>query len=1052
MRVIRAWSVSPTIRSALAVAAFIAAPALAQSQQATVSGKISAAGTAQPLVEARVQVVGQSIVGSASADGRYTLRGVSPGTIEIRVIRVGYVEQKKSVTVPPGGSVTLDFTMETAIVKLQEVVTTATGEQRKVELGNTVAVIDVARRVEETPIHSMNDLLVAKAPGVAVLPGNMTGAGAQIRIRGLNSVTRSNAPIYIIDGVRMDGGTGNISVGGTSSSRLGDLSPDEIESIEIVKGPSAATLYGTDAANGVIVISTKKGRPGNTRWTWNAEQGVVQDKNEYPKTWAEWGHTTTGNTTQIARCINVTLADGSCKMDSLTFSHQIRDSRYSPIATGKRSQYGMQINGGNDAIRFFVSGNLEDEIGPIKMPGLDVKYLDSTKVGVRDEWMHPEALQHSNFRANLSGSFTPKLDMQVQSAFIKSDFRLPQVDNNVNSFYYNAYTNQGHNYIVNGTNGLNYSGISSIGEPLHGWAQFTPADIFQRTALEGVQRFIGSTTANWRPMAWLQNDGTVGVDFAADNTFSLQRLNEGPDFGTQRLGAITDRRDMTRIFTATVRSTATWNANAWANLRTTVGADYGNNETEFSNANSTQLAPGGQTVGSGAVKGASNQSPTATKTLGYYAQEQLALRDRLFLTGAVRYDQNSAFGTKFKGVAYPKFSASYNISDESFFPRTEYLNSLHLRLAYGASGVQPGATAALRTFQTATTNIVVDRTGLLANAIGNPALKPELSVEWETGFDAKVLQNKVNVEFTYYSKQTKDALLNLNIAPSSGAAANSILKNLGSVKNAGAELSLNSQIIDRRNFGWDLTIGGAHNVNKLVKLGKDDAGKDLPRLGTTTRTQPGYPLNAFFAVPYTWSDANNDGLIGVNEVIVSNTDTTFMGPSLPADQLTIQSGFDLLKRKLRINILLDNKGGGVIFNQFNFLCTQTVTCLAKSNPNAPLWDQARSVAANNGTVYNAQGQIAATGTKYATNFGYYENGQFWRLREVSATINFPDQIAQKLARAQSASITLGGRNLHVWTKYTGEDPESNFNQTDVQSTLLTTAPRRYFTARLNLHY
>ena len=1030
MRVIRAWSVSPTIRSALAVAAFIAAPALAQSQQATVSGKISAAGTAQPLVEARVQVVGQSIVGSASADGRYTLRGVSPGTIEIRVIRVGYVEQKKSVTVPPGGSVTLDFTMETAIVKLQEVVTTATGEQRKVELGNTVAVIDVARRVEETPIHSMNDLLVAKAPGVAVLPGNMTGAGAQIRIRGLNSVTRSNAPIYIIDGVRMDGGTGNISVGGTSSSRLGDLSPDEIESIEIVKGPSAATLYGTDAANGVIVISTKKGRPGNTRWTWNAEQGVVQDKNEYPKTWAEWGHTTTGNTTQIARCINVTLADGSCKMDSLTFSHQIRDSRYSPIATGKRSQYGMQINGGNDAIRFFVSGNLEDEIGPIKMPGLDVKYLDSTKVGVRDEWMHPEALQHSNFRANLSGSFTPKLDMQVQSAFIKSDFRLPQVDNNVNSFYYNAYTNQGHNYIVNGTNGLNYSGISSIGEPLHGWAQFTPADIFQRTALEGVQRFIGSTTANWRPMAWLQNDGTVGVDFAADNTFSLQRLNEGPDFGTQRLGAITDRRDMTRIFTATVRSTATWNANAWANLRTTVGADYGNNETEFSNANSTQLAPGGQTVGSGAVKGASNQSPTATKTLGYYAQEQLALRDRLFLTGAVRYDQNSAFGTKFKGVAYPKFSASYNISDESFFPRTEYLNSLHLRLAYGASGVQPGATAALRTFQTATTNIVVDRTGLLANAIGNPALKPELSVEWETGFDAKVLQNKVNVEFTYYS----------------------ILKNLGSVKNAGAELSLNSQIIDRRNFGWDLTIGGAHNVNKLVKLGKDDAGKDLPRLGTTTRTQPGYPLNAFFAVPYTWSDANNDGLIGVNEVIVSNTDTTFMGPSLPADQLTIQSGFDLLKRKLRINILLDNKGGGVIFNQFNFLCTQTVTCLAKSNPNAPLWDQARSVAANNGTVYNAQGQIAATGTKYATNFGYYENGQFWRLREVSATINFPDQIAQKLARAQSASITLGGRNLHVWTKYTGEDPESNFNQTDVQSTLLTTAPRRYFTARLNLHY
>ena len=131
-----------------------------------------------------------------------------------------------------------------------------------------------------------------------------------------------------------------------------------------------------------------------------------------------------------------------------------------------------------------------------------------------------------------------------------------------------------------------------------------------------------------------------------------------------------------------------------------------------------------------------------------------------------------------------------------------------------------------------------------------------------------------------------------------------------------------------------------------------------------------------------------------------------MGPSLPRDQLTIQSGFDLMRRKVRINSLVDNKGGGVILNQYNFLCVQTATC-PPSPPDAPTWDQARSVAANNGTVYNAQGQIATTGTKYATNFGYYENGQFWRLREVSATFNFPDAFAQKIARAQNASITLG---------------------------------------------
>ncbi len=559
-------------------------------------------------------------------------------------------------------------------------------------------------------------------------------------------------------------------------------------------------------------------------------------------------------------------------------------------------------------LHFFVSAGLENEFGPLKMPGLDVHFLDSTLIGVRGEWMNPEALQRTNVRANLSGSFSPKLDMQIQTAFVKSDQRLPQVDNNVNSFYYNGYTNPGHNYIVSGTNGLNYSGISNIGEPLHGWAQFTPADIFQRTALEGIQRFIGGTTTSWRPLAWLQADGTVGVDFQADNQFSLQRLNEGPNFGTQRQGGITDNHDNQRILTATVRSTAAWNPRVWANFRTTVGADYLNNESDNSHSNGNTLPPGGQTVGSATTKGASDQAPTATKTLGYYGQEQLALRDRLFLTAAVRYDQNTAFGTQYKGVPYPKFSASYNVSDESFFPKWESLNSLHLRLAYGASGVQPGATSALRTFSTTTTNIVNDVTGLLASAIGNPNIKPETSAEWETGFDARTWNNKVNIEFTYYSKQTRDALLNLNIAPSAGASAGNILKNLGSVKNAGAELSLNAQMLDRRNLGWDVTISGAHNKNKLVTLGKDDAGKDLPRTGSTTRNQAGYPLNSIWAVPYTWSDANNDGLIAASEVKVSSTDTVFMGPSINTDQLTISNGIDLFRRRAAHRRLVRQQG------------------------------------------------------------------------------------------------------------------------------------------------
>jgi hypothetical protein len=182
----------------------------------------------------------------------------------------------------------------------------------------------------------------------------------------------------------------------------------------------------------------------------------------------------------------------------------------------------------------------------------------------------------------------------------------------------------------------------------------------------------------------------------------------------------------------------------------------------------------------------------------------------------------------------------------------------------------------------------------------------------------------------------------------------------------------------------------------------------------------------------------------VSEDHVSSTDTIFIGPSIQTDQLTIQTGFDLIRRHLRITAAFDNKGGGAIFNQYNFLCTQTATCEAKSNPNASLWDQARSVAANNGTVVN--------GKKYTSNLGYYENGQFWRFREFAANITLPQHPVQRFLRAQDASLTLGARNLKIWTKYTGEDPESNYSSDGVQNTLLTTAPRRYLTARLNLHY
>ena len=443
---------------------------------------------------------------------------------------------------------------------------------------------------------------------------------------------------------------------------------------------------------------------------------------------------------------------------------------------------------------------------------------------------------------------------------------------------------------------------------------------------------------------------------------------------------------------------------------------------------------------------------TATKTLGLFVQEQVSLRDRLFITGAVRTDQNSAFGTNFQRVFYPKIQGSWVMSDESFFPKFSWLDQFRPRVAFGAAGVQPGATSSLQTVATSTVNVTnIDRPGLRASALGNPDLRPEKSTELEAGFDSRILHDRVNVEFTYYNRKTRDALI---AQPNAGSAASSggnfstttVLKNLGSVENSGYELQVTTTILDRKYLGWDMTISGSHNSNKIASLGLDTQGKPNPTIGTgTTRDSLGLPVNAYTFIPFTYNDANGDGLISASEVTVGST-VEYRGYSLPRDLVSIQNGFDLFNRKLRINALIDYKGGASLYNStYQFQCQQSPNpCYDISNPDASLYRQARSVAETQGTVIN--------GTKVTTTGGFLENAQFWRLREVSGTITLPQSIATR-ARAHDVSLTFAARNLKLWTAYTGADPESNYNGNgDTQNDFATTSPPRYYTIRLNLHY
>jgi outer membrane receptor protein involved in Fe transport len=279
------------------------------------------------------------------------------------------------------------------------------------------------------------------------------------------------------------------------------------------------------------------------------------------------------------------------------------------------------------------------------------------------------------------------------------------------------------------------------------------------------------------------------------------------------------------------------------------------------------------TASSGATPG-SSESYTLQKTWGIFLEEGAAIRDRLFLTAAVRSDQNSAFGTKFQRVYYPKASLSWVLSDEDFFPKHNVfsaISSFRLRVANGASGVQPGPNDALRTYNASSASIKnTDAPIETFNAIGNDSLKPERSVEWETGFDSRLFGNRIQFDVTYYSKITHDALISAVIAPSLGSGTTGQRANLGSVKNAGWEATLGGQIIDQPWLGLDFHFSTSLNANKVVSLGTTP-----PQIAVTNWTVVGYPISGIWAKPIVgYADKNGDGILTVDEVTI-RSDTLF---------------------------------------------------------------------------------------------------------------------------------------------------------------------------------
>ncbi|HEX8906179.1 MAG TPA: SusC/RagA family TonB-linked outer membrane protein, partial [Longimicrobiaceae bacterium] len=970
-------------RLRLLVAALAAAvlPTLAAAQTGTITGRVTSAQNAQPVATATVTVVGTALRAVTNENGQYRITGVPAGAHQVTASRLGFGTRTVGVTVAAGGTATADIALSTSAIQLGGLVATATGnEQRTRELGNSVSTLR-ADSVNLAPVNNVSQLIQGRAAGVEVLQSaGTTGTGARIRIRGNNSISLSNDPIIFVDGVRVNSNTqsSQVDLAGQNFSRLNDLNPEEIENIEVLKGPAASALYGTAAANGVIQITTKRGRAGKTRWNVWSELGSITEPNEYPINYRQLRQGVTALNGSTCRIYAQVGAVGpACTPGTLLSYNPLEQN--SPFRDGSQRTVGLSIGGGTQDIQYFVSGESQRENGIYQNNKLD----------------------QVNLRGNVTAQVSRKLNLSLRTGYVSNRARLPYNDNAVEGFIGGGILGQACEVCFTGDE---RGGYFAYGKDLR-----YAFDNSQR-----VERFTGSMNARFSPLSWLTFNGVAGMDVLNRTEFQdlapniFQPQNGVADYV---IGFRFVLPALIRNFTANGSGTATFDLTPSLASTTTAGFSFYRDVGTAWSAGGYNLLAGTNSLNAINERFSIGESNSDIRTVGLLASQQFAWRDKVYLTGSIRGDRNSAFGKDLGFIYYPSLSASWVVAEEPWFPQTSALSTLRLRTAYGQSGLTPGFRDATPFFNPITATVRTaagegNLGGFTVGGAGNLELKPERSREIEFGFDAGFLNDRFGLELTHYDKVSHDALVRRRLAQSEGSSQTQFV-NLGKVSNKGWEALVNAHVLESRPLRWDATITYSTNSNKLLELGEGIEPIIFGIGGESQRHTEGRPLGSYFGVPYTFEDANHDGIIAPSEITPGDT-AEFQGTPFPTREAgfnTTLTFFDVL----RVSALIDHKGGYKLFNSTEeFRCGVILNCQAINDRTAPLDLQARAIA----------------DAFYGIYTGYIEDASFTKLREVSVTLMAPRSMYSRFGLG-NLSLTLSGRNLHTWTNYTGLDPELN---------------------------
>jgi TonB-dependent SusC/RagA subfamily outer membrane receptor len=790
VRVIQMLVLPLSIASPIAVSARSAAAQDASQAVGTVTGKVTETANQTAIAGVQVFVVGTQMGALSAADGQFRILNIPAGTYQVRAVLIGMKPVTQSVTVTGGATVTANFEMVRAALELDQIVVTGTaGAARQREIGNAISVVNPAAK-PNLPVNT-ETMLQAQSPGMTVLQSSgQIGGGAQIRLRGNVSATMSNQPLFYIDGVRVRSEPyPNPSVVGRRSnnenqSPLNDINPADIERIEIIKGAAASTLYGTEAAAGVIQIFTRKGSSRRTTWEFDAQSGFSK---------------------------------------LMPFSPEPQPYFYLDhwLKKGLQQQYNLSVNGGADALKYYMSGVIEDREGVLPN----------------------ESLRRRAVRGNFAFAPLRGLTLEWNNFLTNSDVSNVAGGVNPSGFIMGVMRQQ--------FNHLSSAKVEDIDKLLN------------QDFLSAIDRVTSGVTANYAIGANWSNRLTAGYDRSTNVVTRLRPYG----FVLEPRGDLNVRNFRTEQATVDLSSTLDFQLTPRLRTSFSAGGQFVSTSDQTIDGYSLNFpGPNNPTLSTGSIQNVS-EDRLRVLTGGFFVQNLTGFLDRFFLTTGLRVDGSSVFGSGFGLQAYPKISGSYVISEEGFW--NDGWGEMKLRAAIGSAGRAPGAFDAIRTWTPVGFGTLA---AYQPQNVGNPDLGPERTVETELGFDYSVLASRISADFTYYHGRTKDALFPVRSIPSTGFQS-AQLKNVGEIDNQGIEFQTNFRILDHAKFGWSLGASVATNKSKVLSLGEATPVS----LGNQGWLLEGQPLMVLRGVRLLNPDELADPRTQDNYIFGPNTPTRIFG-------------------------------------------------------------------------------------------------------------------------------------------------------------------------------